>query len=545
MSFIIKDLSYIHTDKEILFSHIHLSINSGDKIALTGNNGCGKSTLMRILAGDLSPSSGTVLRPEHLYYVPQHFGQYDRQTIAQALGISHKLSALHAILSGDAAEAHFNTLNDDWTVEERAQAALDSWGLGGIPLSRPMEGLSGGEKTRIFLAGMELHNPTAILLDEPTNHLDADGRERLHNLLRRTSATVLVISHDRTLLNLLPAICELSSQGLTYYGGNYDFYKEQKTLQQNALTQQLEEKQKALRLARKVAREVEERKAKQNVRGEKASIKKGIPRILMGGLKNNAENSSSRLISIHAEKAEKLQTEMAGIKSSLSQTDKLKTDFNASHLHTGKILVTARDINFHYPNHTASPAETPHTETTAKSLWASPLTFQLRSGDRLSLKGKNGSGKTTLLKLIMGELHPTDGVMERAGFTSVYLDQEYSLVRNERSVLQQAEAFNHRHLPEHEVKTILNRYLFPRDVWNKPCSKLSGGEKMRLSFCCLMIADNTPDMFILDEPTNNLDIESIEIITATIRNYAGTVIAISHDREFLKDTGIEREILLE
>lgn len=545
MSFIIKDLSYIHTDKEILFSHIHLSINSGDKIALTGNNGCGKSTLMRILAGDLSPSSGTVLRPEHLYYVPQHFGQYDRQTIAQALGISHKLSALHAILSGDAAEAHFNTLNDDWTVEERAQAALDSWGLGGIPLSRPMEGLSGGEKTRIFLAGMELHNPTAILLDEPTNHLDADGRERLHNLLRRTSATVLVISHDRTLLNLLPAICELSSQGLTYYSGNYDSYKEQKTLQQNALTQQLEEKQKALRLARKVAREVEERKAKQNVRGEKASIKKGIPRILMGGLKNNAENSSSRLISIHAEKAEKLQTEMAGIKSSLSQTDKLKTDFNASHLHTGKILVTARDINFHYPNHTASPAETPHTETTAKSLWASPLTFQLRSGDRLSLKGKNGSGKTTLLKLIMGELHPTDGVMERAGFTSVYLDQEYSLVRNERSVLQQAEAFNHRHLPEHEVKTILNRYLFPRDVWNKPCSKLSGGEKMRLSFCCLMIADNTPDMFILDEPTNNLDIESIEIITATIRNYAGTVIAISHDREFLKDTGIEREILLE
>ena len=212
MSFIIKDLSYIHADKEILFSHLHLSINSGDKIALTGNNGCGKSTLMRILAGDLSPSSGTVLRPEHLYYVPQHFGQYDRQTIAQALGISHKLSALHAILSGDATEKHFNTLNDDWNVEERAQTSLDSWGLDGIPLSRPMEGLSGGEKTRIFLAGMELHNPTAILLDEPTNYLDADGRERLYNLIRRTSATVLVISHDRTesvachLRTLLPGI---------------------------------------------------------------------------------------------------------------------------------------------------------------------------------------------------------------------------------------------------------------------------------------------------------------------------------------------------
>ena len=210
----------------------------------------------------------------------------------------------------------------------------------------------------------------------------------------------------------------------------------------------------------------------------------------------------------------------------------------------GKVLVKAKDVNFHYPSLAASPMETTRPEA-VKELWSSSLTFQLRSGDRLSLKGKNGSGKTTLLKLIMGELHPTDGVMERAGFTSVYLDQEYSLVRNERSVLQQAEAFNHRHLPEHEMKTILNRYLFPHDVWNKPCSKLSGGEKMRLSFCCLMIADNTPDMFILDEPTNNLDIESIEIITATIRDYAGTVIAISHDREFLKDTGIEREILLE
>ena len=544
MSFIIKDLSYIHADKEILFSHLHLSINSGDKIALTGNNGCGKSTLMRILAGDLSPSSGTVLRPEHLYYVPQHFGQYDRQTVAQALGISRKLSALHAILSGDAAEKHFNTLDDDWNVEEHALASLDNWGLDGIPLSRPMERLSGGEKTRIVLAGMELHNPTAILLDEPTNHLDADGRKRLYNLIRRTSATVLVISHDRTLLNQLPAICELSSQGLTYYSGNYDFYKEQKALQQKALTQQLEEKQKALRLARKVAREVEERKAKQNVRGEKNSIKKGIPRIMMGALKNNAENSSSRLSSIHMEKTEKLQAEMSGIKSSLPQTDKLKTDFNASHLHVGKVLVKAKDVNFHYPSLAASPMETTRPEA-VKELGSSSLTFQLRSGDRLSLKGKNGSGKTTLLKLIMGELHPTGGVMERADFTSVYLDQEYSLVRNERSVLQQAEAFNHRHLPEHEMKTILNRYLFPHDVWNKPCSKLSGGEKMRLSFCCLMIADNTPDMFILDEPTNNLDIESIEIITATIRDYAGTVIAISHDREFLKDTGIEREILLE
>ena len=529
MSIIIKDLSYTHTDKEVLFSNLNLIINSGEKTALTGNNGCGKSTLMRILAGEASPGTGSVHCSGHLYYVPQHFGQYDDRTVAQVLGIDHKLTALHAILNGDTAEEHFARLDKDGNIEERPQAVLHAWHLNGISLLRPLEGLSGGEKTRLFLAGMELKEPDTLLLDEPTNHLDTAGRKRLYDFVHRTSATVLVISHDRTLLNLLPAICELSRNGLACYGGNYDFYKEQKEVHRNALQQQLEEKEKALRLARKTAREMEERKARQNTRGEKASIKKGIPRILLGGLKNHAENSSSKLSNVHAEKTDKIQQEITNLKGSLPQTNKLKTDFNASALHIGKILVTAQNINFHYPDSNTN-------------LWTVPLSFQLRSGNRFCIKGDNGSGKTTLLKLITGELTPTGGTIERADFTYIYLDQEYSLIQNEYTVSEQAEAFNLRHLPEHETKTILNRYLFPQDVWNKPCSKLSGGEKMRLAFCCLMIADNTPDLFILDEPTNNLDIESIEIITATIRNYQGTVLAVSHDRDFLKETGIEQEI---
>ena len=187
-------------------------------------------------------------------------------------------------------------------------------------------------------------------------------------------------------------------------------------------------------------------------------------------------------------------------------------------------------MNFQYPD-----AERP--------MWQEPLSFQLRSGDRFCIEGNNGSGKTTLLKLICGILPAGSGSLERIDFSFVYLDQEYSLIRNELSILEQAEHFNRRLLPEHELKTILNRYLFPADTWNKSCSLLSGGEKMRLSFCCLMIADNTPDAFILDEPTNNLDIESIEIITATIRDYAGTVIAISHDKEFLREINCMKNLL--
>ena len=299
MSIIIKDLSYTHTDKEVLFSNLNLIINSGEKTALTGNNGCGKSTLMRILAGEASPGAGSVHCSGHLYYVPQHFGQYDGRTVAQVLGIDRKLTALCAILDGDVAEEHFAVLGDDWEIEKRAQSALSVWGLEGLSLSRRLNGLSGGEKTRLFLAGMELNAPDVILLDEPTNHLDTSARERFYDFIRRTSATALIISHDRTLLNLLPAICELSRNKLTYYGGSYDFYKEQKKIHQNALLQQLEEKEKAFRLARKTAREVEERKAKQNVRGEKAALKKGIPRIMMGNLKNHAENSTGKLNNRH------------------------------------------------------------------------------------------------------------------------------------------------------------------------------------------------------------------------------------------------------
>ena len=172
------------------------------------------------------------------------------------------------------------------------------------------------------------------------------------------------------------------------------------------------------------------------------------------------------------------------------------------------------------------------------------ISFGIAEGQRVGLIAKNGSGKTTLLKIITGQLQPLKGTLIQANFTYVYLNQEYSIINDRNSILEQAYAFNGRNLPEHEIKIILNRYLFPASEWDKSCRKLSGGEKMRLAFCCLMISNNIPDMFILDEPTNNLDIQSIEIITATIKNYAGTVIAISHDNYFIQEIGVEQSIFL-
>ena len=543
MSISIQQISYIHPDKEVLFSDLNFAISKGQKLGLVGNNGCGKSTLLQIIAGQLSPSSGVIVRLDDLYYIPQHFGQYDSLTIAQALQIERKQQALHAILSGDASNENFVILDDDWNIEERSIAALDLWGLGQFTLSYPMNLLSGGEKTRVFLAGMDIHHPSVVLMDEPTNHLDSSGRQRLYDWVEKCHSTLLVVSHDRTLLNLLPEICELEKHQINYYGGNYEFYKEQKTLMQEALQQRIEEKEKALRIARKVARETVERRDKQNVRGEKNNIKKGVPRIVLNALQGKSEKSTSKLNSTHQEKAEKLTGERNQLRSSLSPTATLKTDFNSSSLHTGKILVTAKEINFGYhPNSDSSDIQ--DNNDFKQQLWQTPISFQLKSGDRLRIEGANGSGKTTLLKLITGQLQPQKGNLTRMEFTYVYLNQEYSIIDDRNSILEQAYAFNNRNLPEHEIKIILNRYLFPASEWDKSCRKLSGGEKMRLAFCCLMISNNTPDMFILDEPTNNLDIQSIEIITATIKNYTGTVIAISHDDYFIQEIGIEQRILL-
>lgn len=543
MSISIQQISYIHPDKEVLFSDLNFAISKGQKLGLVSNNGCGKSTLLQIIAGQLSPSSGVIVRLDDLYYIPQHFGQYDSLTIAQALQIERKQQALHAILSGDASNENFVILDDDWNIEERSIAALDLWGLGQFTLSYPMNLLSGGEKTRVFLAGMDIHHPSVVLMDEPTNHLDSSGRQRLYDWVEKYRSTLLVVSHDRTLLNLLPEICELKKHQINYYGGNYEFYKEQKTLMQEALQQRIEEKEKALRIARKVARETAERRDKQNVHGEKSNIKKGVPRIVLNALQGKSEKSTSKLTGVHQEKAEKLTNERNQLRGSLSPTAALKTDFNSSSLHTGKILVTAKEINFSYHSNSVNN-DIQENSISKQQLWQAPVSFQLKSGDRLRIEGANGSGKTTLLKLITGQLQPQEGTLTRTDFSYVYLNQEYSIIDDRNSILEQAYAFNSRNLPEHEIKIILNRYLFPASEWDKSCRKLSGGEKMRLAFCCLMISNNTPDMFILDEPTNNLDIQSIEIITATIKNYAGTVIAISHDNYFIQEIGVEQCILL-
>ena len=207
--------------------------------------------------------------------------------------------------------------------------------------------------------------------------------------------------------------------------------------------------------------------------------------------------------------------------------DKMKFGLDHSGLHKGKTLFTATDMNFSYDS---------------QPLWTNDLNFQITSGERIVLKGLNGSGKTTLIKIILGSLETK--TVYRADNKSVYIDQDYSLIDNNLKVYEQAQQFNTSALQEHEIKIRLTRFLFTKEDWNKPCSALSGGEKMRLMLCCLTINNQSPDIIVLDEPTNNLDIRNIEILTAAVNEYQGTLIVVSHDEHFLEQINVERIIEL-
>lgn len=528
MSINVQQLFYKHNDGEVLFGPIDFTLNSGQKAGLTGDNGSGKSTLLQIISQHKEATGGGVTLSSPVYYVPQHFGQYDRQNITQALRIDRKINALHAILQGNATEEMFATLSDDWNIEKRALAALQAWDLKKIGLDHPLQHLSGGEKTKVFLAGIDLHTPKIILMDEPSNHMDMSGRNKLYACIRSSNAAMLIVSHDRHLLNLLPGIYELSKREIKYYNGNFESYKSQKKLETNALYARMDEKEKELRTARKTARETIERKQKHEVRGEKSNKKKGIGKMAMHTLKDKAEKSSTKLQHTHTEKIESIASDLVGIRKELPLENTMKVDFKGTFLHDGKILVNAQKINYRFGT---------------RPLWKEPLSFQIRSGERICIEGLNGSGKTTLLNLISGILSPTEGKMITSGFSHVYLDQEYSIIDNRLSVFEQLEQFN-RIWKEHEIKTILNRFLFPYGTWNKPCGNLSGGEKMKLSLCSLMVGTNTPDLFILDEPTNNIDIRNMEILTSVVNDFKGTLLVVSHDRYFMQQIKITRNIRL-
>ncbi|EJL74308.1 ABC-F family ATP-binding cassette domain-containing protein [Chryseobacterium populi] len=525
----LHNISYRFPNIDLLFNAIHLTLPTHTKSALVGSNGMGKSTLLKLIAGEIQPLNGNVSIQGDLYYVPQMFGNFNHLTVAECLKADKKINALQNITNGEVDEEYFEILNDDWNIEERCQSALEYWNLEISDMNQQLESLSGGQKTKVFLAGIQINQPDIIVLDEPTNHLDLEGRKLLYDLIEKTNSTVMIVSHDRNLLNLVDTIFELSNQGISTYGGNYDFYAEQKEIETEALNNDIHAKERALKKAKEKERETIERKQKLDARGKGKQEKSGVARIMMNTLRNNAEKNTSKLKDIHAEKISNISGDLRNLRSSLKNSDQMKVNFNDSSLHSGKILVSAEEINFKYGE---------------DNLWKDNLNLEIRSGDRISVKGSNGSGKTTLVRLLLGDLEPSSGSIAKSDFNFIYIDQEYSLIDKNSKVYDFAQRFNDNALQESEVKTLLSRFLFGKETWDKKCDVLSGGERLRLLLCGLSISNKAPDMIILDEPTNNLDLQNVEILTDSIKDYHGTLVVISHDEVFLEEVDAEKEIVL-
>ncbi len=524
MSIIISDLSYHYPNQHSLFEGLNFSIEKQSKVSIVGHNGTGKSTLLRLMAGLLQPAGGSIMVSSASYYIPQHTGMLNK-SVAEILQVSDKLATLDAIIKGSVSQSDYDILGDDWEIESRCMAALSHWNLAHIKTDMPVDNLSGGEKTKVFLAGLTIHSPEIILLDEPSNHLDRTSRDLLYQYIEQSKATIVVVSHDITLLDQLRTTYELSEKGIRLYGGNYSFYKEQKEIEVNALNESIHTEEKTLRLARKQAQEVKQRQERRTAsQGEKNKMQ--VPRIMRNTLRNAAENTASKLKEKHSELIGSSQSKLSELRRQQEQLKTLKIDFDNTTLYAGKLLIEARQINFAYHQ--------------GAELWQTPLDFKLYSNDRVHILGDNGTGKTSFARLLTGSLIPSSGQVNRADFNRIYLDQNYTPIDLDCTIQQLAEKYNLQQLAEHEVKLRLNRFLFPSDTWDKNCKGLSGGEKMRLYLCCLMISNQTPDLIVLDEPTNNLDISSLQILIQTIKNYKGSLLVISHDKHFVNEIGVNR-----
>lgn len=523
------DLGYRLPDDHLLFTSLTFSFNE-IRSGLVGVNGIGKTTLLEILAGKLPSSSGSITRCGRISYLPQRAALDSRVTVAGAIRLADEIAASERVARGEPAPEDFDLIADRWDLPERIEMTFERLGLAHLDLDRSIESLSGGELTRVRIAGLLLEEPDFLILDEPTNHLDLPARDFIYRLVSEWKKGLIIVSHDRRLLSFVDQIAELSPNGLKFYGGNFEFYREQHRLEREAAENTLAGAEQRLKDARSIAQRTKERQQRRQSTGRKNALKKKIPRIVAGGLRRAAENSAGRLKGRHELKVESAQSEVKAARLNLPIEHQITIDLKSSRVIPNKRMIELIGVNYRYPD-------------APRMLWPAPLSLEIFGSERMWLKGPNGSGKSTLIDLICGRKQPSAG-MARLGTERIsLLDQKTGILDDSLTILANIRRYAPSR-PEHELRTLLGRFLFIRDDVLKPVSVLSGGERMRAGLACLLGGDQSPEILIADEPTNNLDLPSIEELVSAFRDYRGALIVVSHDTTFVEELGIERVVEL-
>ncbi|MCX5280244.1 MULTISPECIES: ABC-F family ATP-binding cassette domain-containing protein [unclassified Streptomyces] len=516
-------LSFAWPDGTDVFDDLQIAFGPG-RTGLVGINGSGKSTLLKLIAGELTPADGTVRVAGEIGHLPQSVTLDTGLRVDEALGIAAQRAALHAIESGDAAEEHFDVVGDDWDVEERALATLGELGLGHVDLDRTIGEVSGGESVLLRLAALLLRRPDVLLLDEPTNNLDLYARQRLYAAVEAWSGVMVVVSHDRELLDLVDQIADLHSGGVTWYGGNFSAYEEALAGEQEAAERMVRVAESDLKKQKRELVDAQVKLARRKRYGQKMNDQKREPKIVMGARKRSAQESAGKHRIMHEERLSEAKDRLDEAVEAVRDDDEIRVDLPHTAVPPGRTVLTLEQLELRYGARVDGM-------------------FDLRGPERIALIGRNGAGKTTLLRTIAGELDAVSGEA-RAHVPLRFLPQRLDVLDDELTVAENVA----RYAPtatNNRVRARLARFLFKGAKADQRAATLSGGERFRAALAALMLAEPAPQLLMLDEPTNNLDMASVRQLTSALESYEGALVVASHDMPFLESIGITRRLLLE
>lgn len=487
----VSDLSLELPNGHVLFQHLHFSL-SRKLTALVGPNGIGKTCLAKMLSEEIAPTDGKIHRHASVIYFPQ-------RELPPNCSVADYLA------------------EDEWSL-------LREQLLQNIASEQMCTHLSGGQWMRVRLA-KKLGNHY-LILDEPTNDLDREGRSALLQFLKNFDGGALLISHDRECLRLCDEVLELSKQGIAKYGDGWISYEESKSRERQQLQSQLDTATRERDATFKDRQEQILRQEKRGRRGQAIAERGGMPKILVGARKRRAQVTSGKI------DVETFQASQESVRNAHEAFQNLKidpvmyADLVGDKIPEQKLVVEAVGFNIHFD----------------RWLYSEDLHFTWRGNIRKALKGPNGSGKTALLRAIQGEKLKSRGELRLGGLKSLYIDQKCANLDESLTVFENVREVSI--LDDSEIRNGLAKFLFHKEAVFQKVATLSGGERLRAALAKGFLSVEKPELLILDEPTNNLDLVNIEFLERVLREFGGALLVISHDEVFLKNAEVTEEFIL-